>query len=97
MLLLELSDPFSDSSSESEMELEQVSHPLLLFKFIYFIIVLFHLSFYFPWTKLISGSVKNKLQIKIACCSLAGRAQLILGLKEPVSPLSECLEQASQK
>ena len=34
--------------SESEMEQEQVSHQLLLFKFIYFIIVLFHVSFYFP-------------------------------------------------
>ena len=47
MLLLESLDLFSDSSSESEMELEQVSHPLLLFKFSYFIFVLFHLSFYF--------------------------------------------------
>ena len=54
------SESTSDSSSESVMELEQVSHPLLLFKFIYFIFVLFHLRFYFPWTKLISGSVKKK-------------------------------------
>ena len=46
MIPPELPDPFS----ESEMEQEQVSHPLLLFKFIYFIFVLFHLSFYFPWT-----------------------------------------------
>ena len=63
------------------MELEQASHPLLLFKFIYFIFVLFHLRFYFPGTKLISGSVKKKkkkLRIKIGCCSLAGRTQLIL-------------------
>ena len=74
-------DLISDLSSESEMELEQVSHPLLLFKFIYFIFVLFYLSFYFPWTKLISGSVKNKQQIKIGCCSLAGRTQLIWGQK----------------
>ena len=54
------SESTSDSSSESVMKLEQVSHPLLLFKFIYFIFVLFHLRFYFPWTKLISGSVKKK-------------------------------------
>ena len=75
------SESTSDSSSESEMELNQVSHSLLLFKFIYFIFVLIHLRFYFPLTKLISGSVKNKLQIKIGCCSLAGRTQLILGQK----------------
>ena len=81
MLLPESPDLISDSSSESEMELNQVSHPLLLFKFIYFIFVLFHQSIYFPWTKLISGSVKSKLQIKIGCCSLAGRTQLILGQK----------------
>ena len=73
------SESTSDSSSESVMELEQVSHPLLLFKFIYFIFVLFHLRFYFPGTKLISGSVKKKkLRIKIGCCSLEGRTQLIL-------------------
>ena len=34
LLLPESPDLFSDSSSESEMELKQVSHPLLLFKFI---------------------------------------------------------------
>ena len=44
MIPPELPDPLS----ESEMEKEQVGHPLLLFKFIYFIFVLFHLSFYFP-------------------------------------------------
>ena len=48
MIPPELPDPLS----ESEMEQEQVSHPLLLFRFIYFIFVLFHLSFYFPWTNL---------------------------------------------
>ena len=37
-------DLIPDLTSESEMELEQVSHQLRLFKFIYF--VLLHLTFY---------------------------------------------------
>ena len=39
-----------DLPSESEMEQELVSNQLILFKVVYFIIVLFHQSFYFPWT-----------------------------------------------
>ena len=48
LFLPESPDLISDSSSESEMELEQISHPLLLVKLMFFIFVLFHLSFYFP-------------------------------------------------
>ena len=64
MLLPESPDLISHSSSESEMEQEQVSLRLFFRKFIYFIFVQFHVSFYFPLTKLMSGFVKNKLQLR---------------------------------
>ena len=49
MIPPELPDPLSESEMEQEQEQEQASHPLLLFKFICFIFVLFHLlKFLFP-------------------------------------------------